>query len=465
MRTYLVSRIISVAALNAPCVLLLLTAGCIFKPPPPPPSAGVLAADGTETTAAAATATILTPADFSADATGDNLPPDRAPADSAPIRAGSDSGGPIDGGVSQSASSTVHDASDGSTSIAAPNPANTETWDPSYEIDRPPTGMRTTVGGLLGQVNGRPIYIDAVLKPITDRLASLGREGSRRSFVEEANVVIRRRLRTVIENELLLSIARADLTEQEQRGLSAWVESLYEEFRRREGGSQAEANRRSLDKYGIGIAERVEEFKRRELVRLKLSNQISKKVVVTFREIERYYRDHPEEFNPAPSITLRLIMVPADDQQRESAVTTALEEGQPFADVSRNHSVVLSGKGGALGTLPLTDGIENSEITAWPEVDAVVRGLNAGEYAGPVNIETSNGTSLIWVYVESIEAGRGRTLYDAQHDIENKLNETKFSVELNKYFAQLRSRASIDDEDLMAFKLLEIALERWAPAR
>ncbi len=114
--------------------------------------------------------------------------------------------------------------------------------------------------------------------------------------------------------------------------------------------------------------------------------------------------------------------------------------------------------GGLLDPMPLTQGLESTAITRWPEVDALARTLREGEFGGPV----VNGDLAIWVYVENFEDGTGRSLYDLQHEIQERLANERFAAEQKKYLADLFARGNMDDFNNMTYLLLDIAIQRWA---
>lgn len=72
------------------------------------------------------------------------------------------------------------------------------------------------------------------------------------------------------------------------------------------------------------------------------------------------------------------------------------------------------------------------------------------------------GDLAVWVYVEQYADGTGRSLYDAQHEIENRLFQERYAEEERRYLSELFARGNMDDFDNMSYLLLDIALQRWA---
>lgn len=322
-------------------------------------------------------------------------------------------------------------------------------------------GERYTVDGLIGQVNGRPLYVREFFLPIGDQLGAMGLRMSRAEFAAATRYVVREQLDRIIENELVLSAARRSLTEDQEQGLRYWIEQVRQDQARKMGGAEAVADAQLREERGVTLDEEVEQIKTRELMRRQLSEDVIQRVDVTWRDVQRYYRDHYAEFNPPAQIQLALIVVAGDDAATRDAVEAALAAGTPFEDVAREHSRLLRSRGGLLDVVPLPDGIDGTALTRWPEVDAVARSLEVDRHGGPVQPEGS--PDLIWVHVKQRSDGTGRTLYEAQLEIEETLRAQRFDEELQKYLGELMREAGLDDRQTMEDILWFIAMSRWAP--
>jgi len=330
---------------------------------------------------------------------------------------------------------------------------------PAYFASAKP-GKAVTVSGLVGQVNGRPIFVDEVFEPIADQLAIWGQEKSYRDFFRDAYGLIQQRLRTVVENKLLLAEAEIKLTPQQQEGLIKFLSGIREGTILRGGGTETGTNRQLENEQGLTLDEHLQQVRRQILIREQVRSKIERRVVVTWRDVERYYRTHPEEFDPPASIQLRIIAAKPENTEKKKLVAEALAEGQAFEFVADQYSD-LSLPGGLFPKMELPDGIENAKVTNWPTVNKSIRSLKEGDIAGP--FEVKNPDFAVWVYVEKYEDGSPIPLFDAQRGIEAKLRDIYFEDEAQKYFRQLRERGNYDDFDQMAQSLLAVALDRWAP--
>ncbi|MFG0328587.1 MAG: peptidylprolyl isomerase [Phycisphaerales bacterium] len=319
---------------------------------------------------------------------------------------------------------------------------------------------RIIVGGLVGQVNGRPIFADAFFEPMAEEMAIMGRESaSQREFVAKAWPRITQQLRRLIDNELILAEAESRLTEQQRIGIRYWLDSTRREIIRQSAGSEAAANERLQERYGTELDPQLDQIRAAQLVEMELRNKVEQNVVVSWRDIERYYREHSDEFNPPAMIQLRLIVVPMSDESARSAVKRELEEGRLFSEVATRHSRFMASDGGLMAPTPLVEGIDATPLTAWPEVDAAIRDLDEGAVAGPIDA----GSNTVWAQIVNLESGEGRSLYEVQTEIETRIRDQRILQEQSKYIGELRARGSYDDLDRMALKLLDISIKRWAP--
>lgn len=346
-------------------------------------------------------------------------------------------------------------ASDNSTSGGVEAPVNA-TSVPAVAGDKVALPAVVSHAGLVGQVNGRPIYVSEFFAPIENQLRIWGTEKSRRDFISEAYPLIKRQLAELVKNELVYAEAEASLTENERVGLRNLLQQLEGDVTRTRG--RVAQNERMRAETGLGVDEVLELERRRQLVMFKIQSAIRKRVIISWRDVQRYYRDHQAEFNPPASIQLRLLSAKADDPARCKQIEQSLADGYLFSTLAEEHTTILASRGGLMEPVLLNKGIQGTALTAWPEVDKLVRTLKKGEYGGPVTV----GDLSIWVYIENLDDGSGRSLYEVQHEIENRLFQERYREEEQKFLAELFARGNMDDFDNMSILLLDIAMQRWA---
>lgn len=320
-------------------------------------------------------------------------------------------------------------------------------------------GGAVTVSGLVGQVNGRPIFVDEVLAPIADQLAILGSENTYQDFFRDALVLIKRQLRTVVENELLLAEAERTLDSNQRVGLINFIGEMRKGTIRQYGGTETQAERKLREEQGLTLQEHMDQLRKQILIREQVRKEIAGNIIVSWHDVERYYRNHPKEFNPPASIQLRVIVVKDTDTAKKEKVEAELAAGRPFEVVSQENSDLMATKSGLMSEVKLTDGLENAKVTIWPSVNEAVQTMHEGDVRGPFTVPSY----FVWVRVEHYEDGTPISLYDAQKGIEAKLRDRYFQEATAKYFQKLLDRGNYDDFDLMSQSLLAVALDRWAP--
>lgn len=319
----------------------------------------------------------------------------------------------------------------------------------AYEAD----GFR--VAGMIGQVNGRPIYAHQVLRPMHEELAALGQRLGRDGFRRRAEPMIHERLAEIVQNALILAEAERDLSDRERQGLSVIMQRVREDKLRRYGrGSRAVADRVLRERTGQGLERTLEDRRQQLLVERYMQRTVWPRVNVARRDVERYYHDNHGEFNPPPTRTLRVIR--ADAQAAES-VRERLEAGEPFAEVAgdRQLNAYRPGDGGLMADAP------GDEVFGHEPVNEAMRELDEGEHAGPIDV----GDEMWFIYIEQIDRPEARPLKEVQREIEQRLRMQQLNELSSTYYQELLERGSYNPLEQMAGRLVEIAVNRYAPAR
>ncbi len=170
------------------------------------------------------------------------------------------------------------------------------------------------VDALLGTVNGRPLFVSDLLRPIARKLhheAAACR--TCRDFRQQASQSIYDRLEQHISNLLMRDAARNHMSKSQRQGLEMYdkVEKakLIAEYR----GSAALADR-ALRLEGTSLARYLANKRRKRMVQLFLSERIAPRVVVTRRQIYEYYIHHMKQFTRRAELSLYTITMPVARQ-------------------------------------------------------------------------------------------------------------------------------------------------------
>jgi hypothetical protein len=346
-----------------------------------------------------------------------------------------------------------------------------------------PADPPVLVDSKVGEINGRAVRVSEILdeRHVGERLAAAakgrtltendsrvlqqfqiqaptGTPMSRALWLNLANALIAIELNTALENELLEGEARASLKPEQQQGLRYLVQEISENARRAEGGS-AEALRRHQ---GGRTSEQFKRTKESEvLINYQISQEIERRVHVSWRDVQLYYERFPAEFHPPPSARFRMIRVPASDTDAVEQVREALAQpGAKFEEVAAlPENQWLPDQGGFYADKLFTGGYAQGQFFVEP-LNAAARALTPGHWTEPIDF----GRDKAWIYLESVtEIHRPLSDRDVQLDIAQKLTANARQAELRRYMTNLKERASFSDIEQMTAELVRIAADRYWP--
>ena len=315
------------------------------------------------------------------------------------------------------------------------------------------------VDAMVGQVNGKPIYASIVFAEIgTEELELLGRVNTRGRFRDSAFRLIYLKLREIVENAVILAEAERGLSQHQHLALLGMLEKEREKIIADYGkGSLKLARENLFREKGVTIEEELANRRKKALSDQYVRTKILPHIRIYDRAVKNYYQDHPEQFNPAPSVTVRIMTVSTTSSA--VAVDEALAAGEPFEDVAAQFSNLHREDGGFVLTVQ-TPLAEFAEV-AWPELNEAVRPLKPGQHSGRVTLEDSYG----WIKLEQLEQSQTQTLEEVYLAIEEELKVARFRKESFKYMAGLLSRSSYTPIEQMADALLNVAMSRYANPR
>lgn len=325
-----------------------------------------------------------------------------------------------------------------------------------------PGGPGVLIDGVVGQINGKPVYIGEFLGQMESRLRQEVERtrGDRRAWDRVASEVIGAALVDRVRNELLLAEARAMLTPEQRRGLLAFMTNIRENIAARFGGSPelaGERLREAAPELYATLDERVKEERDLAMLRMLLDKHVTPRIIVSWRDVQNEYERNIERFQPPPTATVRLIRVPASDEARIAEVDSALREGRAFADIAASElNDFLRSAGGRLDPVRIEGSLADTQLVTFPNVDAAARRLEPGSFAGPIR----DGASVYWVLLEEIRQSPGVSLEEAQLELQSTLRQRRERRESERFFREIFERGSKTDIEQMAARLLEIAGDR-----
>lgn len=323
---------------------------------------------------------------------------------------------------------------------------------------REPLDKRITVDAMVGQVNGKPIYASEIFRQIGEQqLDRLGTTLPRIEFRREVVSLVVKTLRSEVQNALILAEAERDLTEQQQLGLLGALEVEREKMLARYGnGVPAVADETMRRELGFDLDTALR-FKRQEILVSKYRREkILPQIHVTRREVERYYRDNFQQFNSAPTVTVRVIIVPTEAEAKK--VEADLAAGVSFADAAKKHSTYRRTQGGLMDPFVLRTPVNQFNELVWPQLNEQVRTLAVGQHSPPLKIDRGYG----FVFIENVAGGKSQPLSEVFLDIERGLRRQKANQTQLKNLQKLMEEGNYTPIDVMGPALVEVAMSRYA---
>lgn len=328
-----------------------------------------------------------------------------------------------------------------------------------------PVSQPAFLDGVIGQINGKPVYADRFLGRLDGQLRALVKQTrSNREWLQAAAKLIRELLVSDIRDELLLAEARAALTPEEKAGLVFFLTSIRENLASLAGGSEERAEERVLEAEGKTLTEKAKDERDKALIGRLFSQQIQPRVNVSWRDVRKAYERSYAEFNPPPIAHFRMIWAAPDAPGKPSPkaeITRLLGEGRTFEEVARSEFNAFSrADGGAVPPRPVEGPYREATLFADPTLNARARDLSPGQSVGPFEFQNRS----VWILLERLEQKPGRSLADAQIEIARALRARKYNEEIARYFQRILERGSFSDIDAMTERLLVLASERYLTA-
>lgn len=206
-------------------------------------------------------------------------------------------------------------------------------------------GTYLTIGTVVAEANGQPIYADKVLAKVDPILSAKARELDEDTFKRFAALLLREQIDAEIFEELEFAAADRAASEEERQHASSLTTRWRQQEITKSGGSEAVTRRRWLESpEAIDFDERVQEQYRRYLIILHYQKRIFPLVSLTADEMRAFYDQNFETmFNSKAAVRFRMIKV---DVNRRGGAAKAMEtaqdireraaRGDNFADLARS---------------------------------------------------------------------------------------------------------------------------------
>lgn len=321
---------------------------------------------------------------------------------------------------------------------------------------------RWLVDGLVGQINGRPVFAQEFLEPLEASLMLAAANPDRATGKREFVAVIQRSFTRLVNSELVISEAESQLSPEQQEGLFAWLRSMQEEEIAGRSGTRAEAQKQLEDDLGMSIEEFIAERRDRALADYLLRRKVEPRTIVSWRDVERFYSQNQNVINPPPVIRVgRINLSKMRDGAKIEEAKRLFADGKSFLEV-----------GAALGlrddgiwfVLPMKERETVVQtITASPDLTDVAKTRLSALTPGVVPPPTETPSAVEWVAMIDVFTVPKRSIYDSaiQLQIKSTLKSAQQQIEESRYINRLRSRWVSDDISEIEERLTLIAFDRY----
>ncbi len=249
-----------------------------------------------------------------------------------------------------------------------------------------------------------------------------------------------------IKKDMINRMVDKMLTDQEIKRLHVTVsdkeiDNAIERLKQSQFMTQEDLER-AIKRTGMTFKEYREKI-RQEILRPKLINYtVKSKVIVTDKDIKKYYLEHKKEFVGITKYHLRNICILVDNYASDKIklekknmaekIKKMLDKGYAFKKLVKKYSETPNASnGGDLGSLKLS--------TLSGKIRDAVKNLKSGQYTNV--ILTDQGYQIF--YIEGINTEKGKTLAQVSDMISKKLYKQKVNKKFRKWLDSLREKSHI----------------------
>jgi hypothetical protein len=329
-----------------------------------------------------------------------------------------------------------------------------------------------TIGGVLAEVNGKPIFSEEVIAASRNELrAAAKQQADRERFLQEARRILAAEIQSRMQNEMLRLVAERNLSRADrQRALFAATEFRVNRISAA-GGSEARARQIALRDEGMTLEKLVEDTEHRLLLTLFIQSVILPRAIPSAEEIRDYFQRHPEVSSPQGKGEIEFLLIeisagegatPASPEQlraRADHVHGLAAAGEDFEALARqyNDNPSYRQRGGAVPGMPLGRG-----DFRWPAVDAAVWSTPEGQVT-PV-ISEDNGRKFFIAKVTRRNDPQTIGFAEAQSFIRQQLTNERRTALISQYMAEAEQYAARTSEEQIRLNLqtaLEVVAQQY----
>jgi len=349
-----------------------------------------------------------------------------------------------------------------------------------------------TMEALLGQVEGRPIFVQDVLRPLDadlKRMAGLAKDLT--EFRAVAREAIGRQLSTAIKDALVLKAAEDAMQEDDDKRIAMYMNKATNDLLSKYGGVRAVADRELRAAEGKTFDQKLTELRHQALMDLFLHRTLWPKISITRADILRAYeRDMKAKYTLQSEIDLYTITLPVvrwlkekDELGKERTIRNPTPEQAAEAvrlAVARARELIAeiqadpsTGKFAKLAEDNSAD-IRKDDGGRWPktrlgtlaseEMERAAFAQPPNSIAEPLVIAEKDPSlsRVVIIKVGEVKPGRVIPFSEAQGDIEKALKQDQYYSLQVEFMRKLQEKAAIEAVDHMIEVAVDVAQSRYA---
>ena len=322
-------------------------------------------------------------------------------------------------------------------------------------------GQFVSIGGVIAEVNGNPIYADDVLRTITPILAARAKSLDEQPFRNLASSEINRQVDEQIRAEVEYASADRNTDADDKQIADRLTQQWRDKLKTDHDGSM-EAVRKSFRDEGSTYDDAAKEQYRLNLVRVYYTKKLVPRIQVTADDMRRYYdKNRDTLFTQRDNLTFRLIKISsvslgsnAAAKQKIDEIAAKANRGEDFATLAgefNNDPLLLRDKG-------LTGPIDRGAYVL-DDVENALWKLNVGQITPVIHV----GDSYFIAKLEQKKFGRVMSFDEdaVQERILNTLRGDQFTRMRNETEAQLRRDSVVAKNEAMYDAAVAMAMQNY----
>jgi peptidyl-prolyl cis-trans isomerase SurA len=213
------------------------------------------------------------------------------------------------------------------------------------------------------------------------------------------------------------------------------VSSYIEGLRKQNNIKDMDEFERALEQQGMTLAGFREDVKKEMIIQEVIGYFVDSRITLLTEEIERYYKEHPQDFSSPEEVTLSEIVVIGTDTQAEALAQEyrkRIQQGESFTSMASQYSKgPTASKGGSIGSYMVAK-LDKQFATA-------IASVKEGDISEVIKIK--EGFAIL--RVDSRKPSVVRPFDEVKGAIRNFLAARKRAPELDRFITQLKEDAYI----------------------